>query len=179
MATYVKPSTRGEEPPPNDETIAQWEAEYGLQLPPDYRIFLLRYNGGFVYPLKFPGGYPADHPYYEENNELTLLDCLYPWLEFLEHNGFKQFWNQRQYASIGDSICGTVLIKLVEPDYGSVHSWWRNNEPWDSDEECITPGYIAPSFRVFIQETLREGDSMTSRWDQPDAFDEAREIRFD
>lgn len=179
MTVYIKPLSAGPETPPDQQTLQEWQARTGLILAADYISFLERYNGGFVYPLELPVTYPDDHPYFDEYEATTQLDHLYAWSGLVHKNSFLQPWDQKKYTAIADAVAGTILIKAAPPDIGSVHFWWRNNEAWDSGDEWTTTAFVAPSFRDFIQKSLRPGETLTSRWDQPDAFSRANVLTFD
>ncbi len=65
---HVQIEDRG--PPIDARDIEQFEQRLGITLPPDYRAFLLNYNGGVVesYPLETPDGKPIpsghEHKFY-------------------------------------------------------------------------------------------------------------------
>ena len=94
MTIYIKPANHDSEPPPTKTDLQAWENRKGAILAPDYVTFLQRYNGGFIYPLAFFVTYPNDHPYFDEYDETTRLNYLYPWSQFEKDNDFIQPWNQ-------------------------------------------------------------------------------------
>lgn len=179
MTVYIKPASIHPKASPTKTDVQAWETRKGLKLPPDYLHLLTVCNGGFVFPFKFAVTYPDDHPFFDEYNETTRLDYLYPWSQFVTDNDAIQPWNQKEYVVIADADGGLILMQTSDPSVGAINFWWRNNEAWDSGEEYTTTALLAPSLRQFFECVLKPGTSLSSRWDKPDAFAAANELTWD
>ena len=178
MDRYIRPPSHGAGKPPTANGIAQWEAENRLTLPDDYKQFMLRYNGGGIFPEFFPTNYPDDHDFYNEMDEVMQFNYLYPWEELVEKNSYNSDWNQTEFVTIGSAVPGDVLMRLAEPNRGSVHLWWRNNNAWDDEDDPPITGTIAHSLTAFLFEALHPVGEFGGRWHHPKTFERARKLEL-
>lgn len=164
--------------PPSEMDIRQWEVDHGARLPADYARFMRIHDGGFIYPEYFPSSYPPEHEIYDEMDQLMQVDALFGWQEFVKQSSFsKTNWNPAEFAPIAYAAGGHLLLRIADPDHGSVHFWWRNNPAWDSGESPQT-GRVADSFVSLLRDKLVPHIGPSSRWDGPTDFARASRIEF-
>jgi len=125
-----------------ETSVAQFEAAIGLKLPPEYRSFLLEYNGGIPVPSSFhlkerSGAYTEDSVgvLYGINEGNDGLLAVYK--NFISQGLFSD------YLIIG-TIVGSlpICIKLSGADAGCIYLW-----NWDHDFELEL---IEESFSAFL-----------------------------
>ena len=152
------------------KSIEMWESKQGARIPDDYRSFLLKYNGGYVYPRMFHLGVPEDivHP----AMQLTLVDALYDWTTVESHFNQNTFGSAqpRGYLDIGDTPGGVeVLIGLAGEARGKVFAWPQKHAEWGSEENREVY-LVAASFNVFLDMLFDDEDQ--SDFEEWDIFDE-------
>lgn len=159
--------------------IQAWEADSGRILPDDYKSFMVRHNGGFVFPEFFALNYPAGHAIYDELQQSTRIEDIFNWKMFEKENAFEiNDWNPQEYVAVGAAIDGTILIRIAPDDHGAVRYWWRNNPVWDEPGGDEPTGRIADSFRDLLMNRLHEGSGPSSRWDRESYFQQAQRLDF-
>ncbi len=135
------------------ETLAQWEQQTGLQLPPDYRSFLLQHDGGRPYPNLFRHTVPDSG-----DGEAVIdhfLDRCYGWQ-------FLQDWRaqladrlpERMLVIGADPGLIEIVLSLREQDHGAIYSWVRNPAPWGSADNL----YLCPQAASFTEFFVSLGD---------------------
>ena len=120
-----------DEPPASPEFISQVEQELQLRFPPDYRQFLLEYNGGVVWPNHLNNESSDDeweHTWIERFSSVQdiLFACRYDtynWLEELikEDEADKYAIDLSKLLVIACCVKGNFLLYLGEEDYGWVY----------------------------------------------------------
>jgi hypothetical protein len=138
--------------------IERWECEESIRLPEDYREFMLRFNGGYVYPRIFRHNVPNKQMPLA-SNELTV-DPIYDWRTVESH------WRGDTY---GDSLppgyiafAGTpgsleLLMGLHAPNRGKIFSWVQHGSSWATDGNVhIHPQ--ADSFTEFLGSLFDDED---------------------
>ena len=145
---------------PSDQ-ITAWEKVQGITLPKDYRDFLVRYNGGRVYPRMFKhkmGSLQAG-PFVDDSGE-TYLDLLYPWETVEMHWQGKTYGKgvPSQHIVIGENPGGIqVIMSLTPQDKGKIYSWFHSRTPWGTEEN--TKKYpLADSFSEFLKNLYDNGN---------------------
>ena len=155
--------------PPSAQEISDWEAS-GVALPEEYKSFLMKYNGGAIYPSYFDSGVPAEVRDELDIEERPAVDILFNWQRFLLVNsGGGQDW-QHFMVGIGyDTNSSLIGISTDSRMLGSVVYWWRNlGNEWDLDDGPFPIGMIAPSFGSFLFGALQPAEhGMAHRWDLP------------
>jgi hypothetical protein len=138
---------------PRDD-IDAWEKHEGLFLPESYRKFMLRYNGGHVYPRMFhseAGLGMMLGPYVCQSDEM-YCDLILPWASVKDHWCGEIYGKgvppkHLVFAETPGSI--QLLMALTPENYGRVYSWIHSS--WDWGEEgnnLIFP--LANSFLEFL-----------------------------
>jgi|GEM_PF-1308670 len=149
--------------------IAAWEEANNLELPTDYRRFMVRYNGGRVFPRLFKHKMEPlkAGPYVDETGE-TYLDLIFPWDTVESH------WQKKTYGEgvppghlvIGDSPGGIQILMSVGPaDRGRIFSWYHSTSRWSTGENTKTYP-LADSFTGFLR-TLNDNGNDYDDWHIP------------
>ncbi len=149
--------------------IEAWEKTNAMTLPDDYRTFLLKYNGGSVFPRLFKHKMePLETgPYVDERGE-TYLDLLFPWKSVESH------WLGKTYGKgvpplhlvIGDTPGGIqVLMSLTPTERGKIYSWYHSTSPWGSGGNTKVH-LLAGSFSEFLKSLYDDGDDY-EQWHMP------------
>lgn len=150
---------------PSNEIIANWEAQ-NVPLPAGYKRFMLKYDGGFIYPDMFRLNVDDPDDWLEDVDDPTQLNTIDSWKTFVERNARKDEIYSNTHVVIGSDITSnSILIDISGEHPGSVVFWYRNNDSWDEDDGPVPIGILAPSFEVFLKETLfARPDGPDSRW---------------
>jgi hypothetical protein len=141
----------------DDKKIDSFEARWNIKLPPEYRAFLLRTNGGMPEPEVLfhfvERGKPSD----------SVLDQFYilrkgaddPNLDealetFIATRRMPATFLPFAYDQFGNQIC----ISVAGKDVGRVYFWSHEREPADpaedSDPSIDNVSLIADSFSSFL-----------------------------
>jgi hypothetical protein len=151
-------------------TIAAWEGAVGRKLPAPYKAFLLKYNGGRIYPSLFDTRQPPD--VWGVDDPATFVDPLYNWDYAIS------LWNQETYYDstppdmffIGCNPGGLqILLSVRSKDHGKIYTWWGSNDPWGSAENTDAQLYPqADSFAAFIAQMYETPDGQAmAYWGTP------------
>jgi hypothetical protein len=135
--------------PKND--IAAWERRTGFHLPDEYRKFLLKFNGGSVYPRLFkhsisPDILPSISP--EE-----FVDRIYRWdqVEALNNGqGYGQGIPPKCLNIAETPGPLEILLSCDESDFGMIYGWIRSSNPWGTGtnkEKYL----LAADFSIFLK----------------------------
>lgn len=180
---YLKHPPRsegGEWPaPPSPEAISEWVGA-NQPLPEDYKAFLLKYNGGTVYPLEFDNNVDEDAADILDIEATTGVDILFDWDRFVEINGYSgKAWRQFMVAIGYDTTSSIIGLSILPENAGSVLYWWRNlPDAWEEDEDGPMPiGHVAEDFRDFLFQKLyaSEGGGHP-RWVLPQDLEKAQTV---
>lgn len=141
-------------------SIEAWEGASGIALPSDYRAFMLRYDGGRVYPLIFDYTIPLDRYPTTDPRPATYLDPLYQWkmVEDIWNGGIFSHRNPPGMLVIGCNPGGMeVLLSVQAPHFGQIFTWLHTLSPW-GDPQNDTCWHQADSFSAFMA-SLYENES--------------------
>jgi len=138
--------------PSTKEEISNFEKEINVELPNEYKTFLLKYNGGKPSKYVFPDT--------EDLYSFAISD-LYGLNTKQDYNDLRRSWNLfkdrifKQFISIGRTIDGDqITLGISGPLKGKVYFWDHNTE-LENDEftENVLPGnmyLLADSFNEFL-----------------------------
>ncbi|MFK4808666.1 SMI1/KNR4 family protein [Devosia sp. ZW T5_3] len=161
------------------QPIEAWERRTGLQLPSDYKSFMLKFNGGRVYPNMFNYAVPLER--YPSTEPETFLDPLYDW-EYVE-----KIWSGEEFGEgcppgmldIGSNPGGLEVLLSVSGDtYGQIFNWLRSTNKWgtDGNDEVWLQ---APSFRAFMDNLFDNSDRLGyDHWHLPGLAPLVRELSY-
>lgn len=151
--------------------IERWEYETGLQLPAEYRTFMLRFNGGRVYPRQFRtplAQEPIDEPMYP-NSDVTYVDIIMSWASVESHWRGDTYGEgvPPQYLIIADTP-GPIqlLMAMTDADYGKIFSWYHSQYTWGTDGNDKMY-FQSDCFRQFIQSLVDEDGTDFQSWRLP------------
>ena len=133
--------------------IEQWEKRESILLPPEYRKFLLKFNGGSVYPRLFKNTIgPLQLGPYVDNSSEDYVDLIHNWKTVESH------WRGEIYGEgvppkhlVIASTPGPVqlLMSLNSANFGAVYSWVHSTNKWGTDGNTeIFPQ--AHNFKAFL-----------------------------
>lgn len=117
--------------------IENWEKQENISLPPDYRNFLLKFNGGRVYPRLFThtiGALQAGP--YVDSSSVTYVGIIYSWATVESH------WRRETYGDgvppnyliFADTPGGIeLLMSMNRDDYGKIYTWPHCSDIWGTD----------------------------------------------
>lgn len=138
--------------------IAEFELNHNISLPEDYRVFLLKSNGGKPRVRRFKT---------IDGKQESSLMLFYPLSEDNEPNldSIYQEFNKTglilsNFLAIGDDPIGNkICISLLGNDRGSIYYWSLDME--DTDGDGYIPSYkhmslIAKNFDDFIKGLFRK-----------------------
>lgn len=137
--------------------VVGWEERSQTQLPLPYREFILKYNGGSIYPRMFKFSLQPDF----EQEE--LLYRIYRWDEVLSCVGSSPVNIPPEFLKIAETPGPVeVLISVHGEDFGKIYAWIRSNAKWgtDSNQQVYL---LADSFTVFLE--MLYDDSEQSDYD--------------
>lgn len=149
--------------------IAAWEMMQNISLPQDYRNFMVKYNGGSVFPRLFKHRMELLQAgsYVDETGE-TYLDLIFPW-EFVESHWRRETYGDGvppEHIVIGEDPGGIQILMSVGPaDQGSISSWYHSTSAWGTKENNKTYA-LADSFTDFLRSLYDHGNDYES-WHIP------------
>jgi hypothetical protein len=146
--TPFGPMLTGHLAPPSEEAISAFEAKYSYALPPDYRAFLTKFNGGKPRPSAFLTA--SDGSPYTDSlvHSLFPLDPKHP--NNLEMNvGLMRGRLPAGLLAIGEDPGGNLICIGAQagPDYGHVFFWDHERE---LSHRHLAVVKIAESFSTFM-----------------------------
>ncbi|MGH0004278.1 SMI1/KNR4 family protein [Pseudovibrio ascidiaceicola] len=161
--------------------ISKWEAETQITLPEDYKAFMVKYNGGRVYPCLFKHNVPQELWQMDDDIEV-LLDSIFRWQYALERRGDRLEFNEIPEKSliIGTDPGGTELgLSMEENSFGKVYLIYFAVGPED-DEPVMRTSLLANSFREFVFDKLYENADRDGYelWYTPNTKKYARKVEF-
>lgn len=139
--------------PVSSAELARWSAATGHALPQRYVDFIVRHNGGSIWPCVFDHQHPALAP-------VAALSELFDWPTVVQVSRLDKPADERIVAPdhliIGrTSTDDDVVLRLLHATPGPVWLRGHNTTPnWSNDREDQF-GFIAESFDAFIDQ-LRE-----------------------
>ncbi|MBZ0284878.1 MAG: SMI1/KNR4 family protein [Anaerolineae bacterium] len=115
-------------PPPSEATVAAFETQLNIQLPPDYRLFLLEHNGGK----------PKSQTFFisAEQGEDILRYFL----------GIPQNFLPIGVDTFGNLIC----LSIAGDDYDKVYFWDHDWEVTEGTPDYSNVYLLADSFDSFL-----------------------------
>jgi hypothetical protein len=138
--------------PLTEAELTLWEQSRGVQLPPDYRSFMLRCNGGVLRPFAFVSPWPEltmGDPY-------DVLSSMFDWREVLDRTQEDIDLPLRNVPpdrlAIGHTESElTIMLRLDQEHFGSIEAWPTNVfDAWgDGQNTRVVP--LAPTFSAFIE----------------------------
>lgn len=148
-----------------ESELREWELSTGYTLPKDYRIFLLKYNGGMVRPWIFR----HDHPQVVGSDREMLLDYLRDWQSVVESSHLDTppdlATRPPGHIDIGrDPGGGRILLSLRPEEHGNVVYWLPSYMHWGEEPNNVV-GFIARSFTEFLNGLLDDGETEHGNWD--------------
>ena len=162
--------------------IKAWRKSTGLTLPFDYEHFILKYNGGRVYPRRFKHniGPINSGPYIDESRE-SYIDLFFPWSLVESHWRGETYGNGTPpgYLLIAENPGGIYILLSLELDsYGEVFSWVHSTDIWGTDRNTkIYPQ--ADSFSNFLNSLYDiEDKSDYDNWRLPIYDQLQRDLEF-
>lgn len=143
---------------PNAEpAVLAWEQANEIRLPEDYRRFILKFNGGSVYPRIFK--FTVSDQTGVSSDQEELLDRLYRW-DVVQTNA-------RTYKSALPSgyllVAETpgpieILLSVSQAHFGAIFAWSRTSHVWGGeDNSLIWP--VADSFSDFLSSLYDDAEA--------------------
>lgn len=141
--------------------IETWENREGVQLPDDYRRFMLKFNGGRVYPRKFKHNLGPINlgPFVDDSGE-TYVDLIFSWASVESH------WRGETYGDgvppnhlvIADDPGGiNLLLSTATESRGRIFAWPHSTDKWGTDRN--TKIYTqSESFSAFLESLYDDAD---------------------
>ena len=163
-----------------EELINEWEAENELNLPDDYKKFMVKYNGGILYPLIFNHNIPLE--LWPSGEELLYLDSLHPWDygALLWRDESQSYPRPKNTLEIGSDPGGIgVILSLQAQSYGQIFLNLSFAVPGDGEPK-LRNYHLANSFREFVFEKLYETSDREGYdyWYSSDAEKNAKKVEF-
>lgn len=159
--------------------IARWERETGHKVPDDYRRFMLRFNGGRVYPRLFRYTVPLER--YPSNEPVTMIESFYSWTDGQEYLRGEMYGRGTPPDMLfigGDPGGLEVLLSLRPSDWGQVFCWPHTTNIWGIEGNSEI-WHQADSFEAFIDSLFDGSDrSDYSAWHVPIYDKLARPLAF-
>ncbi len=130
--------------------IEKWESDNNIQLPDDYRRFMIKFNGGRVYPCTFKYAVPVER--YIFSKPETFCDPIFRW------SSVEKNWNGEVYGegcppgmlTVARDPGGIiVLLSVRKEDYGKIYVWPHSSYKW-GDEDNRDMWLQANSFSEFL-----------------------------
>ena len=134
--------------------IEVWEGLESVSLPADYRAFMLRYNGGRIYPRMFrtPAAMQVLLGPYVATSDVTYVDPIHDWATVEAH------WRGQVYGQgvppahlLIASTPGAIqlLMALAPTNRGEICAWIHSTDAWGTDRnQQIWP--LAMGFGEFL-----------------------------
>lgn len=130
--------------------IARWEQETKHILPSDYRRFMLKFNGGRVFPRLFRYTVPLDR--YPSTQPCTKVKVFYSWAEVVSYGRGDIYGkgNPADMLFIGcDPYSLEILLSLRPTDFGHIFCWVHTSTPWGTEGNTEV-WHQADSFEGFL-----------------------------
>lgn len=154
MERHIHALLTDDQTPFAKEEIDLWQQE-NVKLPTDYLDFMIKFNGGFIYPDMFRHNVDDPDDWLDDVDDPTQLNHIYSWHEFVKKQSYAALSWPKEFVSIGEDItANSILLKITDDDFGGVYFWYRNNDSWDEDVSPAPIGKIANSLKHFILEVL-------------------------
>lgn len=144
-----------------ERAIVAWEAETALRLPEAYRRFMIRFDGGYVWPNMFTSAI-IEAGIIPSSDTAMFIDTLYSFDLVLGH------WRKDTYGDgtppgmvfVGDNPGGTEIVMSVRPhDFGVIYLWYHSTNIWGTDgNDDSALIRQADSFPAFLQSLYDDTD---------------------
>lgn len=157
------------------EDIKVWETNAGKKLPDDYRRFMLKFNGGRVYPSLLR------HNVTSYSAEPTILEYFYSWDDVVRHANMEVYFSgtPEGFLIIGGDPGGLeVLLSYRDEDAGKIFCWYHTTTSWGTEDNKVV-WHQAESFSELLA-SLYDDESETSHqhWYMPVCDVLARPLQF-
>lgn len=150
--------------------IERWEQETGYKLPPDYRKFMIRFNGGRVFPRRFHTRL-AKGPIgpYDNESDITYVNPISSWKSVESH------WREETYGTgippqhlaIASAPGAIQLLMSLDPEnYGKIFAWCHTRTPRGEEGNNILDP-VASDFTTFLKSLFSGGDEDFTSWRTP------------
>lgn len=133
--------------------ISEFEDNFNVKLPEDYKSFLLKNNGGYPSEIMFTPDFVEVDPVTKKENRqgtdveefLSLSDVSFEYGDILDED-----YIPNEYIPFARTSFGSLLLIYVgsEKQYGGVY--FANHDLYDSENDCFTISNISISFTEFI-----------------------------
>lgn len=165
---------------PNPEfDVARWEQRTGLHLPKDYRQFLLKFNGGSIYPRLFK--HRSSELPIQSNSSEEIVDRLYRWdqVEKLHDGDSYGKGIPPGYLCIAETPgLLEILVSCNATDHGMIYGWRRSSASWGTGSNAMKD-LLASSFTSFLEELYDDVEqSDHDNWLLPAYAPLIRELQF-
>lgn len=157
------------DPADTQARLALFERTLGVALPPAYRAFLIRFDGGRPYPNTFrptPGGLGAVWSTAER-----YVDAFYSLAEveaYAQGNVYDGGQPPGMLCIGGDSGGLEILLSLRPQDIGTIHLWMGSTSLWGTDGNDEGALHVqAPDFAVFLSSLTDPDGSGYDHWATP------------
>jgi hypothetical protein len=161
--------------------LESWEAREGLLLPDPYRTFMLRYNGGHVYPRIFrteAAMFGSSTPY--PASDETYVDRIHSWTS-VESHWFGETYGPgavpADHLLFADTPGYVQLLMAVRgQDRGKIYAWIHTRAHWGTEGNTyIFP--LADGFSEFMNSLYDDADrSGYKAWRTPARDRVARDL---
>ena len=146
--------------PVSPAQITKLERLLKIQLPQQYRSFLLEYNGGrpelegFRYYSRYPGNW-SNNPYEAMD---SMIHCLYgineePWMNLRRYIRFYKKRIPSNMIPVGRDPGGNqICLGIIGPDRGKVFFWFHEDEVEEGEiPDYRNVDYVADDFKTFLE----------------------------
>lgn len=134
--------------PDAEPAVLIWEQATEIRLPEDYRRFILKFNGGSVYPRMFRFTVSGEGGFSSEQEE--LLDRIYRW-DLVQANactyGAALPTGFLLVAETPGAI--EILLSVSKEHFGVIFAWSRTSHIWGGDTNSAI-WRVADNFSDFL-----------------------------
>lgn len=126
-----------------DKAVALWEAPTGCCIPKSYRDFMVRYNGGRVFPALIEVAVPD--AMWAAVDKQTWCDPFLNWDMAMERwNGeiFGESTPKGLFFVAEDGFGLDFLMSLRPQDHGKIYCWQRGQDVWGQPGNDDTQLYL-------------------------------------
>lgn len=143
--------------PDAEPAVLVWEQTNNVRLPEDYRRFILKFNGGSVYPRMFKITVSFGDADSSEQEE--MLDRIYRW-DTVQANA-------QSYKSAIPSgfllVAETpgaieILLSVSQEHFGAVFAWSRTTHVWGTDTNSVI-WRLADNFSYFLSHLYDDAEA--------------------
>jgi hypothetical protein len=134
--------------PDAEPAVVTWEQANKFRLPEDYRRFILKFNGGSVYPRIFSFTVSGEGGVSSEQEE--LLDRIYSWDLVLANACTYKAALPTGYLVVAETPgVIEILLSVSQEQFGAIFAWSRTSHVWGGDTNNAI-WRVANSFSDFL-----------------------------